>query len=227
VAERTKHLNVTDNTKHCNDAIDSANKSQKLAPEITSNANSLVIDSYVSKFCLESHHWGRRIHVYQCLTHPEEVSHRLALWEKRHGIEEVQDNGPLRADRYIPEDAVFLVVADDFIWEPFGAAIFFGISVPNGTYELKFGFYYSFQDKQDNNLFSLTEWADIEACGSGIITKYECIGKESCQLRRFMDLYVRMAKAVDAEMDFRSTRRKFRNIFRQWGWRRRGPVLKQ
>jgi hypothetical protein len=180
----------------------------------------------ISPNCIGVEDYIRNIRVFLCLRDPEVIAHNLSMWEDRHSIEQIIDNNiKLDSDRYIPQEAKFMVIAEDLIWSPIGSVVYFATQGLDGMYDLKFGFYYSYRNLPDCNIYSLSEWADTECTSLSLISPYETIGRNRFQWGRFEETHRRMVKAVDGELERRKTRAKLRNVGRPRAWRVRSAVI--
>ena len=185
-------------------------------------------EPYVSPYCIEAGYYNRSIRIYHCASNPEYIAHQLTLRDNRLGIDDIRDDARNEAGSFIPREAVFMIIAEDLIYSPFGSAIFFASQNEAGMYDLKFGIYYSYANKTDYCIYSLAQWADTEGLSSHFIYQHETVRPFSeAHWPRFKELHTRLVKAIDAEMEYRKTRAKLRNVARPRAWRRRAPVYSE
>jgi hypothetical protein len=184
--------------------------------------------------CLDVEDFANPIYIYTCIKRPEYVAGHLSNWESHKEIDGVikNDNKQFYDHEGIPRDAIYILLAENMIYEPTGSVMFFATKSENGAYCLKVGFYYSYNvaSNSDPRVYSLKEWCDEESrCGWPILQYEEAI-RSAYDPFRFKQVYQSMAKAVDAEMHARKYGPGMRNLMgqkRARPFRTRAPVVDQ
>ncbi|KAF2421211.1 hypothetical protein EJ08DRAFT_702092 [Tothia fuscella] len=181
--------------------------------------------------CLPINTISSPIRIYQCLRRPEWVAYHICLWEQSKNTEQLQDihpASPLDSSIYIPTHAIYIIVGDCIIHNPYGSVLLFStldnFGTPNEGYTPIIGFYYNCS--RAGIVWSLHEFFD-GMCNEGICQLYEKVRMED--RIRFSKVYGVMSEIVNREMgEVEEGRRVFRNVAgrnRAAATRWRSPVL--
>jgi hypothetical protein len=149
----------------------------------------------------------RPIEIYHCLWKPEQFAFNICLWEHRWDVNidqciDVHPDAPNIPENSIPGDAIYVIVGDTIMSNPYGHAALFCRRVTNPKtgyerYKPAVGFFWSFAKLRGTTVHSLTEYFH-GAAQEQIVDLYERVPPED--EKRFREVYGLLTRTVNREM---------------------------
>jgi hypothetical protein len=158
--------------------------------------------------CLDWSIYGKPIEVYYCLQSPERLAWDIFLWERLEhiGIDQCVDVHPdslHQPESNIPEDAIYVVVGDTVMQNPYGHTALFCRKVRDkktryDKYKPVVGFFWSFKGSNSTTVQSISEYFHSRAAPSQLVTIYERIPFQDKV--RFPEVFTMITRTVNKEM---------------------------
>jgi hypothetical protein len=185
-----------------------------LAETIEKSDEEIEEDSEISavaeedEVCLDWWIYGKPIEVYHCLQTTEKLAWDIFLWERLRNIGidqcvDVHPDAPYQPESDIPPDALFVVVGDTIMQNPYGHTALFCRKVEDKKtgyekYKPVVGFFWSFVSSNSTTVQSLSEYFHSRAAPSQLVDLYERIPPEDNI--RFQEVFTMITRTVNKEM---------------------------
>jgi hypothetical protein len=160
------------------------------------------------EICLDWSIYGKPIEVYYCLQSPERLAWDIFLWERLENIGidqcvDVHPDSPHQPESNIPEDAIYVVVGDTVMQNPYGHTALFCRQVKDkktgyDKYKPIVGFFWSFKGSNSTTVQSISEYFHSRAAPSQLVAIYERIPFQDKV--RFLEVFTMITRTVNKEM---------------------------
>jgi hypothetical protein len=158
--------------------------------------------------CLDWWIYQKPIEVYHCLQSPEKLAWDIFLWERLENIGidqcvDVHPDAPCQPESDIPAEALYVVVGDTVMQNPYGHTALFCRKVKDQKtgyekYKPVVGFFWSFINSNSTTVQSLAEYFHSRAAPSQLVGLYERIPPQD--KIRFPEVFNIMTRTVNQEM---------------------------
>lgn len=171
--------------------------------------------------CMDWWTYAKPIEVYLCLQEPERLAWDIFLWERLEhiGIDQCVDvhaDAPCQPETNIPPEAMYVVVGDTVMQNPYGHTALFCKKVKDRRtgyekYTPVVGFFWSFINSNSTTVQSLSEYFHARAAPSQLVSIYERIPYQD--EIRFPGMFNMMKRTVNKEIHLLETNgRCLRNV---------------